>query len=325
MLVRHWKIRRMRKMKFSVVIPLFNKKKYIQNTIESVLKQTYQNFEIIVVDDGSSDGSAEQVRLMQSDKIHLICQENQGVAVARNTGIYHAAGTFISFLDADDTWNEDYLETVDALTEEYPQSDIFVTAYAVDMGNGKVNYSTQLEPEKGCLDSYWLTLAKGYDFVWTSVTTIRKDALLKAGCFKPGEKIGQDLDTWARVARNNPKVAYSSKICARYNRAAEGNARTRVKIAWAEAFIKDLEEEMENPARSTEEKASIQCKYDKKMTVYIFTCLLAGEKKRAAIELKNWKGKPNRRNVILRFGLWIAKLMPTWLNRWIYNIRLKVF
>lgn len=312
-------------MKFSVVIPLYNKKQYIQDTIWSVLNQTYQDFEIIVVDDGSSDGSAEEVKKIQSDKVRLICQENQGVAVARNTGIYNAAGTYVSFLDADDEWKADYLETVNALTETYPQSDIFVTAYAVDMGNGKINLSTRLEPEQGCLDSYWLTLAKGYDFVWTSVTTIGRDALIKAGCFKPGEKIGQDLDMWARVARNNPKVAYSSRICARYNRAADGNARTRVRIAWAGAFIKDLEEEMENPERTAAEKESIQWKYDKKMTVYIFTCILAGDKKRAAEELKNWKGNANARNVMLRSGLRIAKLMPTWLNRWVYGIRLKVF
>lgn len=312
-------------MKYSVVIPLYNKGNYIQKALESVLKQTCQDFEILVVDDGSTDHSLEAARAVRSDKIRIITQPNQGVAVARNTGIDQAKGAYIAFLDADDAWHENYLQTIDGLTARYPQSDMFVTAYVVDMGNGKKNYSTQLSPAEGCLESYWLTLAKGYDFVWTSATTIRRQALLDAGCFKPGEKIGQDLDMWARVARNNPRVAYSAKVCVTYNRSAEANARTRIRIAWAGAFIQDLEEELVNPERTAQELASIQCKYDKKMTVYIFTSILAGEKKRAAQAMKCWKGEKNNRNRLLRMGLRIAGLMPTAVNRWIYHIRLKVF
>lgn len=312
-------------MKFSVVIPLYNKEHYIEKTLKSVLEQTFCDFEILVIDDGSSDNSLMTARKVVSDKIRIIEQKNQGVSVARNTGIQNAKGEYIAFLDADDEWKNNYLETINELTNSYPQSDIYVTAYAVQMGNGKVNLSTRLEPEKGCLESYWLTLAKGYDFVWTSATTIRREALIAAGCFKPGEKIGQDLDMWARVAKNNPKVAYSSKICVDYNRAAEANARTRVRIAWAGAFISDLEAELDNPERTAEEIQSIQKKYDKKMTVYIFTSILAGEKERAAKALNEWKGNVNIKNRLLRCGLIIAKYMPTKVNRMIYGIRLKVF
>ena len=229
-------------MKFSVVIPLYNKEHYIEATIQSVLNQTCRDFEVLVVDDGSKDHSLALARKFESERVCIIPQENQGVSVARNTGILNAQGEFICFLDADDEWRPDYLATIDELTVQYPESAIFVTAYAVNMGNGKINYSTRLEPETGCLPSYWLTMAKGYDFVWTSATTMRRDTLMEAGLFKPGEKIGQDLDMWARVARINPRVAYSNHICVNYNRAAEANARTRVRVAWAGAFIKDLEE-----------------------------------------------------------------------------------
>lgn len=312
-------------MKYSVVIPLYNKEHYIEKTLKSVLQQSFQDFEVLVIDDGSSDDSLAIAKLIVSDKIKIIQQKNQGVSVARNTGIQNAKGEYIAFLDADDEWKENYLATIEELTNEYPQSDIFVTAYAIQMGNGKVNFSTRLDPEKGCLESYWLTLAKGYDFVWTSATTIRRGALIDAGCFKPGEKIGQDLDMWSRIAKKNPKVAYSSEICVNYNRAAEANARTRVKIAWAGAFLKDLEEELENPQRTSEEIKSIQKKYDKKMTAYIFTSLLAGEKKRAEKALKEWKGSVNMKNSLLRLGLIAAKYMPVKVNRFIYGIRLKVF
>ena len=312
-------------MKFSVVIPLYNKAHYIESTIRSVLRQTCQDFELIVVDDGSGDNSLELARKYESDRVRVIAQENQGVSVARNTGIENARGKFIAFLDADDEWQENYLATIQGLTDQYPESDIFVTAYTVDMGNGKLHYSTRLEPETGCLPSYWLTLAKGYDFVWTSATVIRRRTLLRAGLFKPGEKIGQDLDMWARVARINPRVAYSNKLCVYYNRAAEANARTRVRVAWAGAFLKDLEEELVNPQRTVEEKASIQHKYDKKMTVFIFTAILAGEKARATEALKSWKGEKNTTNRLLRMGLRIAKWMPAWVNRFVFGIRMKVF
>ena len=312
-------------MKFSVVIPLYNKEKYIESTIRSVLDQSHQEFEVLVVDDGSTDGSLALAERFASDRVHIIRQENQGVSVARNTGIEHASGEFICFLDADDQWRPEYLATIDVLTVQYPESDIFVTAYAVNMGGGKVHYSTRLEPETGCLTSYWLTLARGYDFVWTSATVIRRETLIRAGLFKPGEKIGQDLDMWARVARINPRVAYSNYICVDYNRAAEQNARTRVRVAWAEAFLRDLEEELADPRRTLEERASIQRKYDKKMTVFIFTAILAGERKRAAQALRAWKGEKNTYNRLLRTGLRIAMMMPAWVNRFFFGIRMKVF
>ena len=312
-------------MKFSVVIPLYNKEHYIENTIRSVLSQTCTDYEVIVVDDGSADRSLELARKYECDKVRVIAQENQGVSVARNTGILNARGEYIAFLDADDEWRPEYLMTIHSLIEKYPESAIFVTAYAVNMGNGKINYSTRLNPRTGCLPSYWLTLAKGYDFVWTSATVMRRTVLIDAGLFKPGEKIGQDLDMWARVARINPKVAYSSRICVNYNRAAEQNARTRVRVAWAGAFLKDLEEELVNPQRTAEELASIQHKYDKKMTVFIFTAILAGEKERATEALKNWQGEKNTTNRLLRMGLRIAKWMPAWVNRFVFGIRMKVF
>ena len=312
-------------MKFSVVIPLYNKEAHIVDALKSVVKQKFEDYEIIVIDDGSTDDSVNRAWSVPSPKIHIYHQENQGVAVARNKGIEQAKGEYIAFLDADDVWHEDYLETINRLIEKYQESDIFVTAYEVLMKGGKRHVSTQLSPPEGCLQSYWLTLNQKYDFVWTSATTVRRSALIRAGMFKPGEKIGQDLDMWARVARNNPKVAYASKVCVTYTRNAQENARTRVRIAWAGAFLKDLEEELEKTTHSEEELQAIQRKYDLKMTVYIFTAIMAGEKKRAKKALKSWKGEKNRRNRMLRMGLRVAAFMPAGLNRLIYKIRLKIF
>ncbi len=311
--------------KYSVVIPLYNKAEYISRTLKSVLAQSFQNFEVIVVDDGSRDDSLKIARQTDSDKIRVIAQENQGTAIARNTGIEHASGEYIAFLDADDEWKSNYLETIDTLTEKYPQSDVFVTAYRVVMGKNKYNYSSRLTPDEGCLESYWMTFQYPYDFVWTSATVIRKSTVLKAGCFKPGERIGQDLDLWARVARINPRVAYSSAVCVDYNRNAGQNARKREKIAYAKAFLQDLEEEMKNPEHSREELDMIQYKYDLKMTVYVFTCILAGEKTLAKDAYKRWQGRRKMRTRLLRAGLRTAMIMPAGVNRFLYTVRLKVF
>ena len=110
-----------------------------------------------------------------------------------------------------------------------------------------------------------------------------------------------------------------------YNRAAESNARTRVRIAYAGAFIQDLKEELHNPIRTYEEKKMIQHKYDLKMTVYIFTSILAGEKSRAKKALKEWEGEFNLKRWCIQTCLRISAILPTFINKWAYTIRLKVF
>ena len=275
-------------MKYSVVIPLYNKEHYIAGTLRSVLTQTFPDYEVIVVDDGSTDHSLQACKEVRSDKIRVVQQVNQGVSAARNKGIELAAGEYI---------------------------------YA----NGRCKESRRLPQADGCLTSYWETLGKGYDFVWTSATTVRRTALLAAGEFRLGEKIGQDLDLWARLARNNPCVAYASCVCVDYNRGAEANARTRVKVAHAKAFMQDLEEELKNPNHSKAEIAAIQRKYDLKMTVYIYTSLIAGQKHQAKQALSSWNGRPNLRNVLLRAGLWCAALLPASVNAAVYRARLALF
>ena len=99
-------------MKYSVVIPLYNKEHYIASTLRSVLAQTYPDYEVIVVDDGSTDHSLQACKTVQSDKIRIVQQANQGVSAARNKGIELAAGEYICFLDADDTWHPDYLQNI---------------------------------------------------------------------------------------------------------------------------------------------------------------------------------------------------------------------
>ncbi len=115
---------------FTVVIPLFNKSNYISNTLESVLAQTFQDFEVIVVEDCSTDASLEIVCEIQSSKIQIIeHQMNKGLSASRNTGIKNASSKYIAFLDADDVWKPDYLKTIYALIKKFPECKLFATNY----------------------------------------------------------------------------------------------------------------------------------------------------------------------------------------------------
>ena len=147
-------------MKYSVVIPLYNKEHYIAGTLRSVLTQTFPDYEVIVVDDGSTDNSLQACKTVQSDKIRIVQQANQGVSAARNKGIELAAGEYICFLDADDTWHPDYLQNIETIVQKYPQSDIFVTAYRIIYANGRCKESRRMPQANGCLPSYWETLGR---------------------------------------------------------------------------------------------------------------------------------------------------------------------
>ena len=113
----------------SVIIPLYNKVDHIEDTLRSVLAQTYKDYEIVVVDDGSIDGSTELVENLGIDNLRLIRQNNAGVSAARNSGIEEARGEFVALLDADDLWKPDYLAVQFEMTQKYPDCDVFATDY----------------------------------------------------------------------------------------------------------------------------------------------------------------------------------------------------
>ena len=108
----------------SVIIPLYNKETTIEQSIRSLLTQSFSDFELIVVDDGSTDGSAEKIRGITDERMILICQENGGPSKARNTGVKHARGEWIVFLDADDELLPDALQIMTAAIKRYPDADL---------------------------------------------------------------------------------------------------------------------------------------------------------------------------------------------------------
>ena len=221
-------------MKFSVIIPLYNKAPYIRKALESVLAQTYTDYEVIVVDDGSTDDSCaiadEFVREAMgnglwaideetnrqspiANRLMLLKQQNAGVSAARNNGVAQASGDYITFLDADDWWEPTYLERMAQLIEDYPEAGLYACNYvyykpgkthvALNIPTGYINYPKAYY-ESGAMPV-------------TSITAIMPRTVFDdMEGFPLGIKLGEDFLLWAKTAMHYP-VAFLNEPLAYYN------------------------------------------------------------------------------------------------------------
>lgn len=204
----------------SVVIPLYNKEQSIASTLQTVLNQTYQDFEIVIVDDGSTDRSVEKVKRILDPRIRLIHQSNAGVSAARNRGIEEAKGEYIAFLDADDEWKSDYLKTQYKLTQKYPECSVFACNYEFKDIQRKVTPTIirklPFKGEDGILSNYFEVASCSHPPICSITIMVKKNAIQSIGGFPVGIKSGEDLLTWARLAVNG-KIAYAKQAYAVFN------------------------------------------------------------------------------------------------------------
>ena len=202
---------------FSIVIPLYNKVNYIEDTIKSVLNQTFTDFEIIVINDGSTDNSETKVLGFKDSRIQLYSQENQGASVARNLGIENAKYDYIAFLDADDLWMTNHLETLKTLIQNFPNAGMFASRYELVFNNGK-NYIPKFNgisaDFEGIITDYFES-SFTYPVSTSSSIVVPKHVFKKTGNFKPAISSGQDVDMWIRIALQYP-VAITNKVTASY-------------------------------------------------------------------------------------------------------------
>ncbi len=204
----------------SIVIPLYNKPKSIANTLKTVLGQQFQDFEIVIVNDGSTDCSADEVAKIEDSRIRLISQPNAGVSAARNRGIKESKGEFVAFLDADDEWLPNYLASQMTLVEKYPNCDVFATNYVFRATDGTIKSTIirklPFKGETGILDNYFEVACCSHPPLWTSAVMVKKSAIQDIDGFPIGIKSGEDLLTWARMAVKF-KIAFTTKPVAIYN------------------------------------------------------------------------------------------------------------
>ena len=196
----------------SIVMPLFNKSNQVLDTIASVLAQTVSDWELVVVDDGSTDGGAEKVSALDDERIRVVRQPNNaGVSAARNRGIELAQGDLIAFLDADDLWMPEFLSTVLALQADFPSACWFATGYQIRPNKGAPFAIRLRGPKKnfkrGILSGYFTVAICSDPPVWSSATAVRRNAIMAIGGFTVGIGSGEDLLTWAKLAVRFP-LAY---------------------------------------------------------------------------------------------------------------------
>lgn len=201
-------------MRFSVIVPLYNKAPYVEKALRSVLAQTFADYELIVVNDGSKDDSlivAE--RVLEGSGAIIIDQENAGVSTARNNGVAASHGEYICFLDADDWWESRFLERMNRFVDEYPEARLFATNYHyVKNGQSIVKLN---------IPTGYFNYCKVYSEVlcqpvWTGAACVPRPVFDGFGGFRPHLKLGEDFDLWIKIALKY-KVAFLNEPLANYN------------------------------------------------------------------------------------------------------------
>lgn len=207
---------------FSIIIPLYNKEKDILDTLKSVLNQSHTDFEIIIVNDGSTDDSERVIKTLVDERIKYFSKQNEGVALTRNYGVNKAKYEHVVFLDADDHWHLDHLEHLNDLIERFPEEKWYATAYEKKYSEGLV---VPIDSPIFSLGSEWQGKVENYfkyclidTIAWTSAICIKKDFFesLKGFDSTITHGAGEDTDLWIRAALEAPLV-FSNKITATYN------------------------------------------------------------------------------------------------------------
>lgn len=200
----------MNEIAFTVIIPLYNKERHIARAIESVLSQTHSNYELIIIDDGSTDRSLNEAHKYLSEKIFIFSNKNEGAASARNFGIHRASNELIAFLDADDTWDQDYLRVANDAILSFPANTFYFSPISLvysevkSLGNCSANFPVGFV---GTVNYFEV----GFSPNPTSLIA-RKSHILKFGGFDTTLCKGEDLDLWIKLAliNNNKAVLINS-------------------------------------------------------------------------------------------------------------------
>lgn len=206
----------------SVVVPVYNKARHLRRAVDSVLAQSFTDFELVLVDDGSTDGSLEVARSYPDPRVRAIHQANGGEGAARNRGIDEARGRMLAFLDGDDEWEPLFLEQMLALAKDCPDAGLYCAPYVfVEPGGVRILPKWVGVPERGVLDSYFRSVALG-DQVGTATSVCVPRAVFEVVGRFSADRLGADQDMWARIALKFPIAAMRGRPLAIYYRDALG-------------------------------------------------------------------------------------------------------
>lgn len=207
--------------KFSIIIPLYNKEKDIKKTLESLFAQSLSDFEVIIVNDGSTDNSEKVVQSFTDPRIKLFSKKNEGVALTRNFAVEKATAQHVAFMDADDYWHPHHLENLFELISKFPNEQWYATAYEKKhnkkMTTSMISPIMEKEEWMGIVDDYFKNSLIDA-LAWTSAVCMKKEFFQKLNGFDSTitNGAGEDTDLWLRAALASPLV-FSTRISARHN------------------------------------------------------------------------------------------------------------
>lgn len=200
---------------FSVIIALYNKEKFVKNTIKSVLAQHFSDFELIVVNDGSTDASEAKVLSFSDSRLRYFSKPNEGVAATRNFGISKATADFICFLDADDYWYPEFLEVMHRYIGQLPDQKVFTCGVQIETEKSSfpAQYSVAKTGDYEIVNYFEASSKKS--IIWTSGVALHRSVLETVGVFDEQVKKGEDTELWMRIGLQFP-VVFIWQILARY-------------------------------------------------------------------------------------------------------------
>lgn len=200
---------------FSIIIPLFNKENFIESTLKSVLIQSFTDFEILIVNDGSTDSSEEKAKQFADPRIRYFLKENGGASSARNYGIEKAQSNYITFLDADDYWYPTFLQEMCEKINRFPKQKVFSAAIEIETSKKTIPAVYSIEKTNDFEIVNYFKASSKESVIWTSCAVFHKNIFEEIGNFDTEIQSGQDTDLWIRIGLVYP-ILFSWKILARY-------------------------------------------------------------------------------------------------------------
>lgn len=293
--------------KFSVIIPLFNKENFIKNTLESAKKQTFEDFEIIVVNDGSTDNGSKIVEEFKDSRINIFHTENKGVSSARNFGIEKASGEYIAFLDADDIWKPDFLETIYSLIKAHPDKKVFSCAIEIEIDNKIFPAEYSISKEKSIQIVNYFQASLLQSAIFTSGAVFHKSVFETAGNFDIDLKTEEDIDLWIRIGLLFP-IVFTWKIGVKYSLDQNGLSKNIKNISQKTDFSNYSEIAKTNP--------NLQKFLDFNRYSFALKSKLSGEKK----GFEKFNSLINRQNLNLKQRFLLS--LPSYLLRKLFDLKL---
>ena len=220
---------------FTVIIPYYKKREYIERCLHSVLNQTYKNYEIILIDDGSEDDIKNLISTKYRESVQFVEQTNQGVSVARNRGIEMTKTPYVHFLDADDALHPQFFEFVHQVIQENKSFKIIGAHYSRDKNILNKSYG---KLEYRDIKDYFKIAIRNSLFI-TSASVINMDFFKENSAFNPRLKKGQDIEVWFRILESEGKAFYIENTLLYYSDEDENQA-TKRKIDINNRFISSI-------------------------------------------------------------------------------------